>query len=212
MLRPIANPFALGLLGLAAATTVLSGHELHWIPPRQHMQMALIILLTAPALQLLASVFGFLARDAVAATGMGVLATSWAVIGAVHLASPPQGRSQALGTFLFVAGAGLVLSAITAAETKGLLALVMAVTAARFVITGVVEFVGGTDLEYVSGALGCVLAAVALYGAFAVELEGLEHRTVLPTFRRGRGREALESDLGGQIRTVAAEPGVRNQL
>lgn len=211
-LRPIANPFALGFLGLAGATVVLSGQELGWIPAHERVQVALIVLLTAPVLQLVACVFGFLARDAVAATGMGILAVSWAAIGAVHLASAPGARSQALGTFLLLAASGLLLSAGTAAQTKGLPAAVMTTTAARYLVTGLFEMIGGRDMKYASGATGCLLALVALYGAFAVELEGLDKTTILPTFRRGRGRQALDPELATQIRTVAAEPGVRNQL
>lgn len=211
-LRPVASPFALGFLGLAGATVTLAGQELGWVPAHEHVQVALIVLLTAPLLQLIACVFGFLARDPVAATGMGLLAVSWLVIGAVHLVSHPHSHSPALGTFLLLSCTGMFLSAVTAAESKLLPALVMATTAARFLTTGLFEMLGDPAIKTASGALGCFLGLVALYGAFAVELEGLEHRTVLPTWRRGRGALALQPDLAEQVRTVAAEPGVRNQL
>lgn len=211
-LRPIANPLALGFLGLAGATLVLSGLELGWIPPSASVQVAVIVLVSAPALQLIACVFGFLARDAVAATGMGVLAASWAIIGADHLLTGPGAHSPALGTFLFLAAAAIALSALTASETKVLPALVMGITALRFAVTGAFEMSGDHGVKLASGVIGCALALVATYGAFALELEGLEHRTVLPTFRRGRGRQALQPDLAPQVRKVAAEPGVRNQL
>lgn len=212
VLRPIASPFALGFLGLGGATVTLAGQEVGWIPAHEHVQVALIVLVTAPVLQLIACVFGFLARDPVAATGMGLLAVTWLVIGVVHLVAPPQSHSPALGTFLFLSCTGLLLSAVTASETKLLPALVMTTTAARFLTTGLFEMIGDPALKVASGALGCFLGLVAVYGAFAVELEGTEHRTVLPTWRRGRGALALQPDLAEQIRTVASEPGVRNQL
>lgn len=211
-LRPIANPFALGFVGLAAATLTVAGQEIGWIPPHESHQVALIVLLSAPPLQLLACIFGFLGRDPVAATGMGLLAATWAIVGAVHAVTPPSSHSQALGTLLLVAAVGLLLSALMASETKVLPALVMGTTAARFLTTGLFELVGSHGLELASGAVGCLLAVIAVYGAVALELEGLEHRTVLPTLRRGRGREALVPDLAAQVKTVAAEPGVRNQL
>ena len=211
-LRPIANPFPLGFLGLAGATLVLSGQELGWIPLHQSLQVALIVLLTAPVLQLLACVFGFLGRDPVAATGMGTLAVTWAAIGAVHAVLRPGAYSAALGTFLFLAAAAMLLSAAMAAETKGVPAVVMGLTATRFFVTGLDQVLRSPSAEEAAGVLGCVLAAAALYGAFAAELEGLEHRTVLPTLRRGRGRRALDDDLAEQLSSVATEPGVRNQL
>lgn len=212
VLRPIANPFPLGFLGLAAATLVLSGQELGWIPLHESGQVALIVLLTAPVLQLVACVFGFLGRDPVAATGMGILAVSWAAIGAVHAVLRPGAYSAALGTFLFLTAAAMLLSAAMAAGTKGVAAAVMGLTSLRFLVTGLDQVLRSPEVEKVAGVLGCVLAFVALYGAFATELEGLEHRTVLPTFRRGRGRSALDNDLGEHVATVASEPGVRNQL
>lgn len=212
VLRPVANPFALGFLGLAGASITLAGQEIGWIPARDNLQVALIILLAAPLLQLLASIFGFLARDAVAATGMGLLAATWAIVGATHLLSRPGSHSPALGTYLLLAAAGMALSAITASETKGLPAIVMGTTSARFLTTGLFELLGTADVKLASGAVGCLLALIAVYGAFAVELEGMEHRTVLPTFRHGRGLRTLQPDLAEQVRTVAAEPGVRSQL
>lgn len=211
-LRPIANPFALGFLGLAAATIMLAGLELQWIPSSESIQVAVIVLVTAPTLQLVACVFGFLGRDAVAATGMGVLAVTWAVIGADHLLTPPDATSRALATLLFLSATAMALSAITASETKVLPAVVMGTTALRFLVTALYEVFGSPTVRIASGAIGCLLAVLAVYAAFALELEGLQHRTVLPTLRRGRGRQALEPELAPQVQTVAAEPGVRNQL
>ena len=212
VLRPIANPFPLGFLGLAGATLVLAGQELGAVPARESLEVAVIVLVTAPVLQLVACVFGFLGRDPVAATGMGTLAVTWAAIGAVHALSRPGSYSAALGVFLFLASAAILLSASMAAGTKGVPAVVMGLTAARFLVTGIDQVLASPTVEEVAGVLGCVLAAAALYGAFALELEGLEHRTVLPTLRRGRGRSALDNDLADAVATVAAEPGVRNQL
>jgi succinate-acetate transporter protein len=212
VLRPIANPFPLGFLGLAGATLVLSGQELGAVPVRESLEVALIVLLTAPVLQLVACVFGFLGRDPVAATGMGTLAVTWAAIGAVHALARPGSYSAALGLFLFLASAAMLLSASVAVETKGIPALVMGLTAIRFLVTGLDQVLASPTAEEVAGAIGCLLAAVALYGAFATELEGLEHRTVLPTLRRGRGERALDNDLAEHLATVAAEPGVRSQL
>jgi hypothetical protein len=99
-LRPIAGPLALGFFGLAAATVVMSGLQLGWIEPTEGKQVALCILAFTVPLQFTASLFGFLARDAVAATGMGLLSGIWAVVGLVTFTGKPGSTSHALGLFL----------------------------------------------------------------------------------------------------------------
>lgn len=211
-LRPIANPFALGFLGLAGATLLLSGQELGWIPASQQHQVAIIVLVFAPVLQLISCVFGFLARDPVAATGMGVLAVTWGLIGGIDYLSKPHSTSAALGTLLFLAATGILLSALTAAQTKLLPAAVLATTAFRWIATGLYEIFAHPVYKTVGGYLGCFLAALAVYAAFAMELENLKHKAVLPVGRRKRGQTALEPYLSEQVSEVSAEPGVRNQL
>lgn len=70
-LRPVGNPLPLGFLALAVTTTVFSAVQLGWLPAGQWTVAALTALLFAVPLQALAAVFGFLARDPVAGTGMG---------------------------------------------------------------------------------------------------------------------------------------------
>jgi len=210
-LRPIANPFALGFLALAGASVTLSGAELGWIPAAQARQAALVVVLFAPLLQTISCVFGFLGRDAVAATGMGVLAGTWAVTGAVMLASP-HAPSVALGTFLFLAGTAVLLSAAVAAQTKGVPASVMAVTAVRFYLSASYHVSGSAAVEHAAGYTGLVVCAVAVYGAVALEIEDIRRRTVLPTLRHGRGRAAMRAGLREQVEKIGNEAGVREQL
>src|SRR5690242_17452 len=77
MLRPLANPLPLGFLALGAGTLVVAGLQLEWIAPTEGRSVALILLAFVFPLQLLASVLGFLARDVVAGTGMGLLSGTW---------------------------------------------------------------------------------------------------------------------------------------
>lgn len=210
-LRPIASPFALGFLGLAGASVTVAGSELGWIPHTETRQVALIVLVFAPLLQAIACVFGFLGRDAVAATGMGTLAGTWACIGAVELLSP-RGTSHALGTFLFLAGTAVLLSAVTAAQTKVVPAVVMLTATIRFYLTGVYQMGADPSWKHAAGYAGLVLGFVAVYGAFSLETEDIKRRTVLPTLRRGRGREVISGDLSTQVVKLSNEAGVREQL
>lgn len=211
-LRPIANPFALGFIGLAGATVAVSGLEIGWIPQSERHQAALIVLVFGPLLQTIACVFGFLGRDAVAATGMGLLAGTWAAIGIVLLTTPPGATSTALAMFLFLATAAYLISATTAAMTKLVPALVLATTGTRLCLTAVYELTARTGWEHAAGYAGLVLAFVALYAAASLELESQRKRPLLPTLRRGEGVEALEGDLAAQVSNVSAEAGVRKQL
>ena len=212
LLRPIASPLALGFLALGGATVVLSGQQLGWIPAREAEYVAFALMAFGFPLQLLAAVFGFLARDAVAATGMGVLAGSWLVVGLVTYASPPGSTSAALGTFLLFAGAALLVPAAGAALGKLVPALVLLTAAVRFALTGAYQLTGGPGWQGAAGVVGLVLLGIAFYAALALEIEGIKRKTVLPVLRRGEGRSAVEGDLGDQLRSVENEAGVREQL
>lgn len=70
MLRPITIPLPMRFLGLAGASALLAGLQLGWLPVRQSHQPGIAIVLVALPLQLIASVMGYLARSAAAATGL----------------------------------------------------------------------------------------------------------------------------------------------
>jgi len=214
-LRPIANPFALGFVGLAVATLLVSGLELGWVSGAERTQTALLIIVFAPTVQLLACVFGFLARDAVAATALGVQGATWLAIGVSLLLSRPSshGHSHELALLLFVSGTALFASATIAAHTKLVPALVVGLCGLRFVLTGVYKLgAGGGAWQHAAAWAGVALCGLALYAVLSLELEDIRHRTVLPTLRRHRGRRVLDPQLPEQVREVAAEAGVRSQL
>ncbi len=212
VLRPITSPLVLGFLALGAATLVLSGLQLGWYGPGQSTAVALAMMLFGFPLQLLASIFGFLSRDIVAATGMGVLAASWLTAGAVMLLTPPGSTSGALGVLLLFAGIALVVPALAASFNKVVPALVLFVASARFILTGIHQLSGAPAVEAMAGIMGLALLAIALYAALALELEDVRRRTVLPVLRVGMGREALRGTPAQQVAGVEHEAGVREQL
>jgi succinate-acetate transporter protein len=103
MLRPLGNPLPLGFLALAGGTFLVAGLQLEWLQPADGAQVAIILIAFVFPLQLVASVFGFLARDVVAGTGMGLLSGTWLSIGLVTLTGQPGATSDALGLFLLLA-------------------------------------------------------------------------------------------------------------
>src|SRR5205085_1539505 len=100
----LANPLPLGFFGLAAGTLLVSGLQLEWLDPTDGTAVALILIAFVFPLQLLTSVLSFLARDIVAATGMGILSGTWLSISLVMLSAPAGATSDALGLFLLIAG------------------------------------------------------------------------------------------------------------
>lgn len=211
-LRPIATPFPLGFFALATASLLTAGAELSWFSSSGQTLVALGLVGFAFPLQMLASVFGFLGRDTVAATGFGVQGVTWGVVGAAMLMSGPGHTSGVIGVLLFASSAWVGLCALGASLGKLGPALVLALTSARFLVTGLYEVTANAGVEHAAAIVGLVLVAAVGYVSFALEVENLQRRTILPLLRRGRGREALHGDLAVQTRTVHREAGVREQL
>jgi succinate-acetate transporter protein len=207
-LRPIGTPLPLGFVGLAVATTVMACFDLRWIPVGEQHQVALVLIAFSFPLQALATILLFLARDAAAGAGIGVQSVSWLVLGLLMYTSPPGSRSVTVGIFLFAAAGALLPSALTSAMTKLIPGVVMLGTAVRFVLTGLYEKMGGPSWSHIAGWEGIALAGLAIYAAFAADLEGAFRRTVLPLGRR----PPLEQHLADQFPRVEREPGVRQQL
>jgi succinate-acetate transporter protein len=211
VLRPQATPLPLGFLALMVATSSFSALQLGWIPPTQGHDVALVALVLAAPLQLVAAVFGYLGRDPVAGTGMALLAGTWAVLGLTVALSPPGTTSPALGVVLIAAGVAIVVPAL-AGFAKPAAALVIAVAAARFAVTGWYELTASPAARTTAGWVGIALGAVALYAALALELEGAVRRTVLPIGRSGLAREAVSGRGVFDADELAREPGVRPRL
>lgn len=211
-LRPIASPLPLGFLALAVATFTLAGLQLGWIGSAQQRDAGLVILTFAVPLQGLSTVYGFLARDSAAGTGMALQAGGWLSIGAVTFSGRPGQTSGALGLLLVGAGTVLLVPAATAAMSKILASMVMALTAVRFYLTGTYELSASAGWKEAAGITGLILAAVALYAGLAFELEDSRRATVLPTLRHGPGRKALAGNLPDEIAGVQHEAGVRRKL
>jgi uncharacterized protein len=211
-LRPIASPLPLGLLALAVGTFTIAGVQLSWIPAAQAPDAGLAVLSFVVPLQAVSFIFGFLARDTAASTGMALQAGGWFSIGLITYTSQPGQSSPALGLVLAGAATVLLVPAVTASLGKPLAGLVMALTSVRFYLTGGYELSAATGWKDAAGIVGLVLAIVALYAGLAFELEDSRRATVLPTLRRGAGRRALAGDLPDEVADVHHEAGVRRKL
>lgn len=208
-LRPIGSPLTIGMSGLAIASLVDSGLGLSWIAPDQALQVGLILVSVPFVLQLIACVFSYLARDGATGAAVGVLATTWGATGLIHITAGTSTTSGALGLLLFMAGGTLALSSIAVGTAKPLPGVIFGLAGVRFVVTGVYEFTAGSSWQDAAGIIGLVVAGLAAYSVLAFELEGQQHKALLPTLRIGRGRAALMGDPETRIDGVSAEAGVR---
>ena len=208
-LRPIGSPLSLGLAGLAIASLVQSGYDLRWIARSEGLKVGLVLLAVPFFLQFVAAVLSYLARDGATGTALGVLSASWLAIALVHIATGGAHRSGALGLMLLASGGVLVLAAVAVASAKPLPSAVFAVEAIRFLVAGTYELGAPHPLSVAAGILGLVVVAAAGYSMLAFDLEGLHHRPILPTFRRGRARAAAMGAAAAAVDDLVHEPGVR---
>lgn len=211
-LRPIGNPLPLGFVALAVATLLLSALQLQWLAPDQGRAVALSLLAFVFPAQLVASIFGFLARDVVAGTGMGVLAGTWLSVALVTLTSPPGSTSRGLALLLATAAVAMLVPAAGAATGKLVAAAVLATTAIRFAVTSGYEWTGADGWRLIAGLVGLILCVLALYTAIAMLLEDVQRRTVLPLGRRDAGAASMGSGFDEQVHRIESEAGVREQL
>lgn len=211
-LRPLANPLSLGFAGLFFATMLFTGLELGWVPASDSKTIAVAVLAFTVPVQLIACLYGFLTRDSVAATGMGVLFGTWGALGLATLLSPPGSHSPALGLVLVMAAAVLCMPAAGAVPAKALAGAVMFLAALRWGVTAGYELSGSSAWHTAGGAVGLCLGVVSLYATLAFELEDQKRKTMLPTLRHGRGADAMTGGLAEQVSMVANEAGVRQQV
>ena len=183
-----------------------------WIPVDEQRDVGMVLVGFVFPLELVATIFAFLARDTLGATTLGLFTTSWLVLGWADLSSPPGTKSVALGIYLFGFAAAVLLLSTLSTMGKPFFSVLLLCAATRMVLSGIYEVGGaGKGLYHVAGGLALALAALALYGGTALGLEDAHHRDVLPLFRRGGAAESFEG-FDAQLDRLEAEPGVRQQL
>ncbi|MGW1926188.1 GPR1/FUN34/YaaH family transporter, partial [Streptomyces massasporeus] len=161
-------------------------------------------------LQLLVGFLAFGARDVLAATLMACFSGMW-LASSLVLATQPPGGARVLGV-LNLCFALFALLMASVAKPKRALWLVLCTAVPRFSVAAAANLTGVHWLAGVSGALGLLLAAVAMYAAFALMLEDMRGQEVLPIGRTGPARQAVHGDLTVQLRNLERHAGVRRTL
>jgi succinate-acetate transporter protein len=209
VLRPIGSPLPLGFFTVAIDNVLVSTLQWGLLPTADRRAVALIVF-PAFIVQAIAGLFAIGARDSSAGTLMLSFATTWLVDALVLYVDPP-GAAATLGIF-YVVFAVFISFMLASALLKRALAAVLMVAAPRFLIAGVGELTGNHVLSQAGAVLGFLLAAVALYTAFALLMEDSRDREVLPIGRLGAARQATHGNLAFELRNIQRQPGVRRTL
>jgi hypothetical protein len=209
VLRPIGSPLPLGFFTVAIDSVLVSALQWGVLPGIDRRAVALIVF-PAFVVQVIVGIFAFGARDSIAATLMLSFATTWLVDALIFYSNPP-GATAAIGIF-FVVFAVFAAFMLASALPKRALAAVLAVAVPRFLVAGVADLVGSQALSQAGAVLGFLLAAVALYTAFALLMEDSRGREVLPIGRLAMARHATHGNLAMQLRDIERQPGVRRTL
>lgn len=209
VLRPIGSPLPLGFFTVAIDSVLVSVLQWGVLPVADRRAVALIVF-PAFSVQAITGVFALGARDSIAGTLMLSFATTWLVNALVFYVHPP-GATAALGVF-YVVFAVFISFMLVSALLKRAIVAVLAVAAPRFLIAGLAELTGNQVLAQAGAVLGFLLAAVALYTAFALLMEDSRGREVLPVGRLGAAREATHGTLAVELRGIERQPGVRRTL
>jgi hypothetical protein len=211
MLRPIGSGLPLGFFSFGIGMLLLACQAIGWISVGEQRDVGLLLASFVFPLELVATVFAFLARDTLAATTLGLFTTSWLALGLAELTSPAGSTSVTLGIYLFGFSTAVLLLALLSTMGKPFFSALLGLAAVRMVIAGTYEVGGSKTLYHVAGGCALALAALAMYGGAALSLEDAGRRGVLPLFRRGQAEESF-AGYQAQLEQLEYEPGVRQQL
>jgi hypothetical protein len=211
VLRPVGSGLPLGFFAFGIGMLLLACSAIGWIPVSEQKQVGMMLMSFVFPLELVATIFAFLARDTAGATTLGLFTTSWLALGWVDHSSPPGSTSVTVGIYLFGFATAAFLLALMSIPAKPFFTLLLLGSVARMVLSGIYETGGSHELYKVSGGIALGLAALAMYGGSALSLEDARQREVLPLFRRGPAETAFQG-YEAQLQRLEAEPGVRQQL
>lgn len=212
VLRPIGSSLPLGFFAFAVGMLILACQAIGWIPVAEQKDGAMILMAFVFPLELIATVFAFLARDTLGATTLGLFATSWLTFGWLAHSAPPGTTSVTLGVYLFGFATAVLLLSTLSTLGKPFFSLLLLLAATRMVLSGLYEVgAAGKTVYEVSGGFGLALTALAMYGGAALGLEDAHQRDVLPLFRRAAAADSF-AGYERQLERLEAEAGVRQQL
>ncbi len=212
MIRPLGSGLPLGFFSFGIGMLVLAGQGIGWAAPSDTQNAGLLLIAFVAPLEFLAAAIAFLARDTIGATTLALFAGSWSATGWSLFTSEPGATSASFGLFLAAFGAAIFLLAIVSLQAKPFFGVLLGISSVRMALASAYELTGRHGLLVAGGWVAFALFLLALYGGLALALEDANQETILPLFRRGQARGAMEGELGEQLEGLAREAGVRQQL
>jgi uncharacterized protein len=212
VVRPYGSPLPLGFFAFGIGMFLYAALSAEWVKSTELHPIGLLLAAFVAPLEYTAAVLAFLARDTVSGVALGLFATSWLSGGLLALTAKPGVLSGGEGYWLISFSIVIVLLGIVAFLGKPFVGVLLLVATARSVTYAVWELGGGTGWRHASGWIALAIFCVSMYGGLAFLIEDLRGTTVLPLFRVGSSRRAIESDLGTQLETLEHEAGVRRPL
>src|SRR5207302_5111101 len=162
VLRPIGSALPLGFFSFGIGMLVLGTQAIGWIPVHEQKTAGMLLMSFVFPLELVATVFAFLARDTLGATTLGLFTTSWLALGWAELSSPPGKTSVTLGVYLFGFAATVLLLSSLSTLGKPFFSVLLLVAATRMVLSAVYEVGGaGKSMLQVAGGFGIALSVLA---------------------------------------------------
>jgi succinate-acetate transporter protein len=141
-----------------------------------------------------------------------MFSSSWLALGLADVTGTPGATSRAVGLYLLGFSVMIGGLAVAAFLGKPLIGSLLLLATVRGALTGAYEFGASQTLLEAASWIAVALFAAAAYGGLAFLLEDLRKESVLPVFRRGSTRNAIEGGLVEQLERIADEAGVRQAL
>jgi uncharacterized protein len=212
VVQPYGSAIPLGFFAFGIGMFLYAALDAPWVKQADAHSIGLILVAFVAPLEIIATIFAFLARDTVAGATLGLFAGSWLAAGLTTMQSTPGELNAAVGYFLLAFTVVVLLLAGAAILGKPFIAILLVVSALRGLLSAAYELGAGPGWNHVAGWLALAIFVVAMYGGIAFLLEDALGHTVLPLGRRGGSREAIEGSLGDQLRGLEDEAGVRHTL
>lgn len=212
VVRPYGSPLPLGFFSFGVGMFLYAALSVPWVKPTELHTVGLLLVAFVAPLEFLATVLAFLARDTASGVALGLFSASWLAGGLADLTARPGVLSAADGFFLIGFAIVIVLLAIPAFTSKPMIGVLLLVADTRAATYAAYELGGGEEWDHLSGWIALGVFCVAMYGGLAFLVEDLLGRTVLPLFRIGASRRAIEGSLGVQLGALEHEAGVRRPL
>jgi succinate-acetate transporter protein len=212
VVRPYGSSIPLGFFAFGIGMFLYAALDAPWVKETQGHSIGLLLTAFVAPLELVATIFAFLARDTVAGATLGLFAGSWFVGGLTTMQAKPGVLDPAVGYFLIAFTIVVVLLAGAALLGKPFIAVLLLVSAGRSLLSAAYQLGAGQRWNHSGGWLALAIFCVAMYGGIAFLLEDALGKTVLPLGRLGGSREAIEGSLSDQLRGLEDEAGVRHTL